>query len=121
MKNYIEFVPIFYPTEKLFYNAGNIFFNVNLSEIFSTRNIFFFNVNLFQFFFQGILWKHKEWRTDRTETRRSRKLVVSFFTSIANYDYGFYWYFFQVKLKFQFVEFILRMEQLNVKLDLLEF
>lgn len=43
----------------------------------------------------GILWKHKEWRTDHTETRRSRRLVVSFFTSIANYDYGFYWHFYQ--------------------------
>jgi primary-amine oxidase len=43
----------------------------------------------------GILWKHKEWRTDHTETRRSRRLVISFFTTIANYDYGFYWYFYQ--------------------------
>jgi len=43
----------------------------------------------------GVLWKHKEWRTDHTETRRSRRLVVSFFTTIANYDYGFYWHFYQ--------------------------
>jgi len=43
----------------------------------------------------GILWKHKDWRTGATEMRRSRKLVVSFFTTISNYDYGFYWYFFQ--------------------------
>src|SRR4051794_41816955 len=26
------------------------------------------------------------------ETRRSRRLVISFFTTIGNYDYGFYWY-----------------------------
>jgi len=43
----------------------------------------------------GILWKHKDWRTGATEMRRSRKLVISFFTTISNYDYGFYWYFFQ--------------------------
>jgi len=43
----------------------------------------------------GILWKHKEWRTNTIGVRRSRKLVVSFFTTIANYDYGFYWYFLQ--------------------------
>ena len=41
----------------------------------------------------GILWKH----TDTTgggiaETRRSRRLVVSFFATIGNYDYGFFWY-----------------------------
>eukprot|EP01117_Protostelium_nocturnum_P003737 TRINITY_DN1500_c0_g1_i1.p1 TRINITY_DN1500_c0_g1~~TRINITY_DN1500_c0_g1_i1.p1 ORF type:complete len:707 (+),score=228.57 TRINITY_DN1500_c0_g1_i1:347-2467(+) len=41
----------------------------------------------------GILWKHKDWRTGIQEVRRSRRLVVSFFTTIANYDYGFYWYF----------------------------
>ena len=27
-----------------------------------------------------------------SETRRSRRLVISFFTTIGNYDYGFYWY-----------------------------
>src|SRR4051794_11904845 len=39
----------------------------------------------------GILWKHKDWRTGAAEMRRSRKLVISFFTTISNYDYGFYW------------------------------
>jgi len=43
----------------------------------------------------GFLWKHKDWRSGQSEVRRSRKLVVSFFTTISNYDYGFYWYFFQ--------------------------
>lgn len=42
----------------------------------------------------GILWKHTDWRTNATETRRSRRLVISFFTTIANYEYGFYWYFY---------------------------
>jgi primary-amine oxidase len=41
------------------------------------------------------MWKHKEWRTGAIGSRRSRRLVVSFFTTIANYDYGFYWYFYQ--------------------------
>jgi primary-amine oxidase len=27
--------------------------------------------------------------------RRSRRLVISFFTTVGNYDYGFYWYFYQ--------------------------
>src|SRR5689334_23818920 len=26
------------------------------------------------------------------ETRRQRRLVISFFTTVGNYDYGFYWY-----------------------------
>lgn len=42
----------------------------------------------------GTLWKHKEWRTGATGVRRSRRLVVSYFTTIANYDYGLYWYFY---------------------------
>ncbi|KGF73303.1 tyramine oxidase [Neosynechococcus sphagnicola sy1] len=43
----------------------------------------------------GILWKHQDWRIDRTEVRRSRRLVLSFITSIDNYEYGFFWYFYQ--------------------------
>ena len=27
-----------------------------------------------------------------SETRRQRRMVISFFTTIGNYDYGFYWY-----------------------------
>lgn len=41
----------------------------------------------------GILFKHTDWRTGRSDVRRSRRLVVSFFVTVANYDYGFYWYF----------------------------
>lgn len=33
----------------------------------------------------GILWKHTEMRTNHAESRRSRKLVISFFTTVANY------------------------------------
>ena len=43
----------------------------------------------------GILWKHVDWRTDQTEVRRSRRLVVSFIATVGNYEYGFFWYFYQ--------------------------
>ncbi|MGY1810042.1 primary-amine oxidase [Blastococcus sp. SYSU D00669] len=40
----------------------------------------------------GVGWKHTDLFTQMAETRRSRRLVISFFTTIGNYDYGFYWY-----------------------------
>ncbi|KAK9834117.1 hypothetical protein WJX84_011698, partial [Apatococcus fuscideae] len=43
----------------------------------------------------GILWKHTEMRTGHAESRRSRRLVISFFTTVANYEYGIYWNFYQ--------------------------
>ena len=43
----------------------------------------------------GILWKHIDWRTNQTEVRRSRRLVVSFIATVGNYEYGFFWYFYQ--------------------------
>ncbi|EIJ82043.1 tyramine oxidase [Bacillus methanolicus PB1] len=43
----------------------------------------------------GVAWKHTDWRTDKVEVRRSRRLVISFFATVANYDYGFYWSFYQ--------------------------
>lgn len=43
----------------------------------------------------GILWKHYEFRNDTYEVRRSRRLVISFFATVGNYDYGFYWYLYQ--------------------------
>lgn len=43
----------------------------------------------------GILWKHYDQRTDKTEVRRSRRLVISFIATIGNYEYGLYWYFYQ--------------------------
>ncbi|QYN33711.1 primary-amine oxidase [Pseudonocardia sp. DSM 110487] len=42
----------------------------------------------------GILWKHTNVLTGAVETRRSRRFVVSFFATIGNYDYGFFWYFY---------------------------
>ncbi|KAH0450848.1 hypothetical protein IEQ34_021540 [Dendrobium chrysotoxum] len=43
----------------------------------------------------GILWKHQDWRTGLAEVRRSRRLSVSFICTVANYEYGFFWYFYQ--------------------------
>eukprot|EP00850_Spirogloea_muscicola_P019801 SM000199S05428 [mRNA] locus=s199:197527:202985:- [translate_table: standard] len=43
----------------------------------------------------GVLWKHMDWRSGETEVRRSRRLVLSFFCTVANYEYGFFWYFYQ--------------------------
>ena len=40
----------------------------------------------------GVLWKHSDLFTEAAETRRQRRLVVSFFATVGNYDYGFYWY-----------------------------
>lgn len=43
----------------------------------------------------GIFWKHTDWRTNQVEVRRSRRLVVSFIATVANYEYGFYWNLYQ--------------------------
>ena len=40
----------------------------------------------------GVLWKHTDMFNNMAEVRRSRRLVISFFLTIGNYDYGFYWY-----------------------------
>lgn len=43
----------------------------------------------------GTLWKHTNWRTENSEVRRNRRLVVSFVATVGNYDYEFNWYFYQ--------------------------
>lgn len=44
----------------------------------------------------GILWKHTDRRLpDSPEVRRSRRLVVSSMSTVENYEYGFFWYFYQ--------------------------
>jgi primary-amine oxidase len=40
----------------------------------------------------GILWKHTDFRTEITDTRRGRRLVISFIATVGNYEYGFYWH-----------------------------
>jgi primary-amine oxidase len=42
----------------------------------------------------GILWKHFDIFNGSSQSRRQRRLVVSFFSTVGNYDYGFYWYFY---------------------------
>ena len=42
----------------------------------------------------GILWKHTDIFHGSAQSRRQRRLVVSYFTTVGNYDYGFYWYFY---------------------------
>ena len=43
----------------------------------------------------GILWKHQDLFTGRTEVRRSRRMVISSIATVGNYEYGFYWYLYQ--------------------------
>ena len=40
----------------------------------------------------GIQWKHYDFRTERTEVRRGRRLVISSVSTVGNYEYGSYWY-----------------------------
>ncbi len=42
----------------------------------------------------GILWKHTDIFNGSAQSRRQRRLVVSSFSTVGNYDYGFYWYFY---------------------------
>ena len=41
----------------------------------------------------SILWKHTDLRSEKVEVRRSRKLIVSFISTVGNYEYAFYWVF----------------------------
>ena len=43
----------------------------------------------------GLSWKHTDVRTNRTEARRARKLVISSISTVGNYEYGCYWYLHQ--------------------------
>ena len=40
----------------------------------------------------GVLWKHTDMHSGTVEVRRSRRLVVSSFHTVGNYEYGFFWY-----------------------------
>ena len=40
----------------------------------------------------SILAKHSDLWSGIEYTRRNRRFVISFFTTVGNYDYGFYWY-----------------------------
>lgn len=43
----------------------------------------------------GVLWRHSDIRYGGSWVRRSRRLVISFFATVGNYDYGFFWYLYQ--------------------------
>jgi primary-amine oxidase len=40
----------------------------------------------------GIAWKHTDFRTEKVEVRRRRRLVISFIVTVGNYEYGYFWY-----------------------------
>jgi primary-amine oxidase len=40
----------------------------------------------------GVGWKHTDFRTGRVVTRRQRRLVISSFAVLGNYQYGYFWY-----------------------------
>jgi primary-amine oxidase len=40
----------------------------------------------------GVGWKHTDFRTEKMEVRRLRRLVISCFATVGNYEYGFFWY-----------------------------
>jgi primary-amine oxidase len=42
----------------------------------------------------GIGWKHVDLFGGTHEVRRSRRLVISFISTVGNYEYGFFWYFY---------------------------
>ncbi|MFI1098013.1 primary-amine oxidase [Streptomyces sp. NPDC020917] len=44
----------------------------------------------------GLLWKHTNiFDNFAVDSRRSRRLVISYIATLGNYDYGFYWYLYQ--------------------------
>ena len=43
----------------------------------------------------GTLWKFTNWLTGQVTVKRSRRLVISSVSTIGNYVYGFFWYFYQ--------------------------
>ncbi len=43
----------------------------------------------------GVLWKHVDWVSGRNESRRARQLVLSSYSNVGNYEYGFNWVFHQ--------------------------
>jgi primary-amine oxidase len=43
----------------------------------------------------GQLWKHTDLLTGHVEMRRSRRLVISLVATVANYEYGYFWYLYQ--------------------------
>ncbi|HEV7831401.1 MAG TPA: tyramine oxidase, partial [Pseudonocardiaceae bacterium] len=42
----------------------------------------------------GVSWKHTDGFLGHMETRRNRRLAISCFATLNNYEYGFFWYFY---------------------------
>ena len=40
----------------------------------------------------GIGWKHMDFRTEASQVRRRRRLVISSVATVGNYEYGYFWY-----------------------------
>src|SRR3954454_478557 len=40
----------------------------------------------------GIGWKHMDFRTEATQVRRRRRLVISSVATVGNYEYEYFWY-----------------------------
>jgi len=40
----------------------------------------------------GVGWKHTDFRTGAMQVRRRRRLVISMFATVGNYEYGYFWY-----------------------------
>jgi primary-amine oxidase len=38
------------------------------------------------------LWRHHDRTMDTTHSRRNRRLAISFWATLGNYDYGYFWY-----------------------------
>jgi primary-amine oxidase len=45
-------------------------------------------------YFFVIMNEFSDWRSGKCEVRRGRRLIISFFATVANYDYGFNWMFY---------------------------
>ncbi len=43
----------------------------------------------------NVAWKHTDFHTGRVEVRRRRRLVVSSFSTVGNYEYGTFWYLYE--------------------------
>jgi primary-amine oxidase len=41
----------------------------------------------------GLLWKHVDMDSGQNQSRHARELVLTFITTVGNYDYGFNWIF----------------------------
>jgi primary-amine oxidase len=64
--------------------------------IFNSGNYVAYLISLIlHYAYVGLLFKHTEYRTDKVTVARSRRLVLSFIVTVANYEYAFYWNFYQ--------------------------